>query len=395
MSRHLYTLLLAQFLTAFADNAILFTALAMVQQAGVAEWYKPALQAAFLVAFVVLAPWVGRLAERRTKGHVLGLGNAIKLAGTLLLLLGLEPLFAYAVVGIGAAIYGPAKYGILPELASEQRLVRANGLVEGATILAIVLGAVAGGHLADHSLSLAMGVIAALYLCSLLVSLALPPTTTRPATDSSALGDFLALFPRFFSTSRARFAMLGASIFWGSAVVLRVMLVSWVPAALFIHGTAEIAELTVWIALGIATGSLLVPWLVPIEQLRRARLAAYLMGLFIILLATSSEPAVARGLLFAIGLSGGIFVVPMNAALQQIGRRTVGAGEAVALQNFFQNLAMLGGTVLYTQLLTLQPNAVYNVAGLGVLVILTTAIIAWHLPRGETTLEGTPESPLP
>jgi LPLT family lysophospholipid transporter-like MFS transporter len=175
--------------------------------------------------------------------------------------------------------------------------------------------------------------------------------------------------------------MLGASIFWAAAVVLRVMMVAWAPAVLFTTTTSQIANLTIFIAIGIAGGALLVPWLIPIERLRRARLAAYAMGGFILLLAVSSDPLLSKILLFAIGLCGGIFVVPINAALQEIGHRTIGSGGAVAIQNFFENLAMIVGTGIYSLALAGGIDPLAAVLTLGLLVIASTLVVAWHLPR--------------
>ena len=136
MNRNLYILLLAQFLSAFADNAILFTVIAMIMEtATAAAWYIPALQASFLVAFVLLAPWVGPFADARPKASVLVSANVVKAIGAGLLLINLEPLFAYAMIGVGAAMYSPAKYGILPELVAHEKLVKANGWIEGSTIV--------------------------------------------------------------------------------------------------------------------------------------------------------------------------------------------------------------------------------------------------------------------
>ncbi len=382
MSRHLYTLLLTQCLTAFADNAILFAAFALITQELVrGEWYQPALQASFLVAFVMLAPWVGRLADGKPKRSVLVIGNAVKGLGALLMLLQLEPLIAYAVVGIGAAIYGPAKYGILPELVEEKKLVKANGFIEGSTIVAIVLGAVVGAALADENIALALGGVFVLYLLSLLIALGIPRRQPIARKQGAAIPQFITMMRGFFTSSHARFSMLGASIFWAAAVVLRVMMVAWAPAVLFTTSTSQIASLTVFIAIGIAVGALLVPWLVPIERLRRARLAAYAMGAFIILLAVTSDPLASKFLLFTIGLCGGIFVVPINAALQEIGHRSIGAGGAVAIQNFFENLAMLLGTGIYSVALAGGIDPVAAVITLGVLVMIATTIIAWRLPK--------------
>lgn len=382
MNRAVYTLLLAQFLTAFADNAILFTAFAMISRAGAhGDWYKPALQASFLVAFVVLAPWVGRFADRNAKGRVLTWGNALKAAGALLLLIGVEPLLAYAVVGIGAAIYGPAKYGILPDLVAHDRLVTANGWVEGSTIVAIVLGAVIGGHVADASTVGALTMVAGAYVVSLATTLFIPKTATQARREGTAIGQFVLMMRGFFTTSRARFSMLGAAIFWAAAVVLRVMLVAWAPAVLLTHSTADIANLTVFIAIGIAIGALLVPRLIPIDKLRRARLAAYLMGGCILLLGFTHDASMAKSVLLLIGLTGGIFVVPINAALQEIGHHTIGAGGAVAIQNFFENVAMLIGTGVYSLAMTTHLDPTLAMIGLGGLVLAATAMVSWQLPR--------------
>lgn len=382
MNRAVHTLLFAQFLTAFADNAILFTAFAMITQSGgYGTWYQPALQASFLLAFVLLAPWVGRFADQHAKGRVLTWGNAFKAGGTLLLFFGIEPLLAYAVVGIGAAVYGPAKYGILPDLVGPEQLVKANGWVEGSTIIAIVLGAVVGAYVADQSIGWALALVAASYLISLLATLFIPKTAVKPRDAHPALPRFFSMMGGFFTTSRARFAMLGAAIFWAAAVVLRVMMVAWAPAVLLTQNTSDIANLTVFIAIGIALGAVVVPWLVPIERLRRARLAAYLMGFSILLLGITSDPLWAKGVLLLIGVSGGIFVVPINAALQDIGHRSIGAGGAVAIQNFFENLAMLAGTGFYTLALTQNIDPVAAVFSLGVLVVIATTLVAWHLPK--------------
>lgn len=382
MNRSVYTLLVAQFLTAFADNAILFTAFAMISKSGgFGDWYKPALQASFLVAFVVLAPWVGRFADQHAKGRVLTWGNGFKVAGTLLLLIGVDPLFAYGVVGIGAAVYGPAKYGILPDLVDHDKLVKANGWVEGSTIVAILLGMVIGAHVADQNIGMALALVAGSYLVSLLATFFIPKTATQQVDSRPALGHFVAMMRDFFTTSRARFSMLGVASFWAAAVVLRVMLVAWAPAVLMTRTTSDIANLTVFIAIGIALGAVVVPWLIPIEKLRRVRFAAYMMGFCILLLGIAHDLLWTKGVLLLIGLSGGILVVPINATLQEIGHHSIGAGGAVAIQNFFENLAMLLATGLYSAALTQHLDPVVAMLTLGAMVMIATLVIAWHLPR--------------
>ena len=380
MSRGVAVLLGAQFLTAFADNAILFTAIAMLIEAPRGAWYISALQASFLVAFVVLAPWVGPLADRRPKPDVLLLGNVLKAAGAGLMVAGVEPLGAYALVGAGAAVYGPAKYGILPELVGPDRLVRANGWIEGSTIVAIVLGTVVGARVADRSVTLALVVVVACYVTSAAATLALPRLAAAQTGAEAGVAAFAARMRTLFETARARFAMLGNSLFWASAAVLRLLLVAWAPAVLAAASASEVADLTLFLALGIVAGALIVPRLIPLERLRRARLAAYAMGGAILVFSLVDAAWPARAVLVAIGVCGGMFLVPINAALQDLGHRTVGSGRAVALQSFFENSAMLTGVGLYTAAVGLGAQPVGSIVVVGVLVLIATTLVSWRLP---------------
>jgi MFS transporter, LPLT family, lysophospholipid transporter len=380
MSRSLYVLLGAQFLTALADNAILFAAIAMLLGAPRGAWYVPALQSGFLVAFVVLAPWVGVLADKRAKPQVLLFGNVLKAAGAGLMLAGVEPIAAYAVVGVGAAVYGPAKYGILPEIVPHAALVRANGLIEGSTIVAIILGTVIGARLADRSVGLALGTIVVCYVASGLATYLLPRVTSARSTSRAGLAGFSAMMRALFVTARARFTMLGNSLFWASAAVLRLLLVAWAPVVLATHTAADVADLTLFLALGIVAGSLAVPLLIPIERLRRARLAAYAMGICILIFGTLGSEWGARIGLVAIGLCGGLFMVPMNAALQEIGHKSIGSGGAVALQSFFENVAMLVAVGAYTGATAAGAEPVASIFAVGGLVLLATFLVSWHLP---------------
>jgi LPLT family lysophospholipid transporter-like MFS transporter len=380
VSRGVPVLLGAQFLTAFADNALLFTAIAMLIDAPRGAWYVPALQASFLVAFVALAPWVGPFADRRPKPQVLLIGNVLKNVGAGLMVAGVEPMAAYALVGVGAAVYGPAKYGILPELVGPERLVRANGWIEGSTILAIVLGTVVGSRIADRSVPLALAVIMACYVASAVAMLALPRLAAVQADAEAGIGTFVERMRTLFVAATARFAMLGNSLFWASAAVLRLLLVAWAPAVLLTASASDVADLTLFLALGIVVGALLVPRLIPIAHLRRARLAAYAMGACILVFSLVDAAWPARAVLVAIGVCGGMFLVPINAALQDIGHRTIGSGRAVALQSFFENSAMLTGVGIYTASVGLGAQPVRSIVVVGVLVLIATTLVSWRLP---------------
>ncbi|MDQ6983283.1 MAG: lysophospholipid transporter LplT, partial [Ghiorsea sp.] len=331
MNNDLKKLLTAQFLTAMADNAILFVAVAMVMQGALeGDWYIPALQGCFLIAFVVLAPWVGTFADTTPKPRVLMLANIIKATGALMMLFGVEPLIAYAVVGIGAATYSPAKYGILPELADDEaKLMKSNAWIEGSTIVAILLGTVVGATIADQSIFIALCFVLGVYLLSALITTfmsKLPAAHQRK--KNGVLGSFKKTIHTLMATPAVRFATFGVSLFWASAVTLRLIIIAWAPVTLLLTTSEDISLLTLFIALGIAIGALLAPKLIPMHNLKRTRLAAYGLGLSVLALMMVDDLYAARGLLFIAGICGGLFVVPINALLQDIGHKTVGSGHA-------------------------------------------------------------------
>ncbi len=386
MNKKIYPLLIAQFLSAFADNAILFTVIALVMQsAQLAPWYVPALQSVFLIAFVILAPWVGSFADNHAKSRVLIIANLVKASGAGLLLLNIEPLIAYCLVGMGAAIYSPAKYGILPELSDEETLVKANSWIEGSTILAILLGMVVGAKVADYSIQWALIGTIIIFIISAAVSFFLPTTISKKTEEGSKVIRFFRQIRRFFITPRSRFAILGASLFWASAATVRVIIIAWAPLILMTKNASDIAELTLFLAIGIIAGSALVPRLIPLDFLSRARIPAYLMAIFIIALSFTGTLWTARSALFAIGMAGGMFIVPINAALQALGQHSIGSGSAVALQGFFQNVAMLFAVGIYTYAAAHDVSPTTALIGLGALVFTATFLVSLHLPDNNSS----------
>jgi LPLT family lysophospholipid transporter-like MFS transporter len=311
---------------------------------------------------------------------VLLIGNALKAAGAGLMFAGVEPMVAYALVGTGAAVYGPAKYGILPELVGSHRLVRANGWIEGSTIFAIVLGTVVGSRVADYRVSTAFIMVLACYVASAVATFAMPRLAPAQADAEAGIQIFVSRMRTLFVAATARFAMLGNSLFWASAAVLRLLLVAWAPAVLAARTSSDVADLTLPLALGIIAGALIVPRLIPIAHLRRARLAAYAMGMCILAFGLVDTVWPARAVLVAIGVCGGMFLVPINAALQDIGHRSIGSGRAVAVQSFFENSAMLTGVGVYTAALALDARPVGSILVVGVLVLIATTLVSWHLP---------------
>jgi LPLT family lysophospholipid transporter-like MFS transporter len=381
MNKQIYPLLIAQFLSAFADNAILFTVIAMVMKsANQTSWYVPALQGAFLIAYVVLGPWVGGIADRHAKARVLLVANIIKAVGAGLLFVNIEPLLAYGIVGVGAAIYSPAKYGILPELVGHDSLVKANSWIEGSTILAILLGMKIGAEVADHSIQLALLGTIVLFIISALATLSLPVNISKNDSNENALLEFGKQMAAFFTTPRSRFSVLGGSLFWAAAASLRVILIAWAPLVLLSKNASEIADLTLYLTVGIIAGSIIVPRLIPLEQLRRARIPAYLMALLIAGLSLTTDAVSAQAVLFAIGTMGGLFIVPINAALQEQGQQTIGSGSAVALQNFFQNLAMLLAVGAYTISAAQHVDPTTAMLTLGGVMFIVAFLVSLCLP---------------
>jgi LPLT family lysophospholipid transporter-like MFS transporter len=374
--------LAAQFLSALADNALLFAAIAMLRVFDAPAWQVPLLQAAFVIAFIVLAPFVGALADAWPKGRVMLAANTVKFAGAAAMLLGVHPLLAYNLVGIGAAAYSPAKYGILSELVGPEHLVKANGMMEGSTIVAILLGAVAGGKLADASVYTALSAICICYLLAAAANALIPrlPPAHPLETYSPArlLSEFWTALVVLLRNRDARFSMLGTSVFWGSGSTLRLLLVAWVPVALGIADLSMPANMSGAVAIGIAVGAVGAARFVSLENVNRALPAGILIGLVTIVFAHVTNLYTSIALLVLIGACGGFYVVPLNALLQDRGHNTVGAGHAIAIQNLIENLTMLLFIGLYTLMEASGMPVVWSATLFGALVLVFIAGLGIH-----------------
>lgn len=351
-SRGLAAVLCAQFLSAMADNALLFGALALLRHRQYAPWTVPLLQEFFVAAYIVLAPFVGPFADAHSKGRVMLWANGVKLAGSLGMCVGLNPFLMYGLVGAGAAAYSPAKYGILSELTTSENLVKANGLMEASTIAAILIGAIAGGTLADWSISGTLVIVTVCYGAAALVNLVIPRMSAVRTLDTFKV----ALILRHFAGSvRAlmripdgRFSIIGTSLFWGAGSTMRFLLIAWVPVALGITNNRMPAYLNAMVALGIVFGAGLAARFVSLDKAYRALPAGVLLGLTVCFLANVTSLGAAFVVMGIVGACGGFFVVPLNALLQEQGKRSVGAGNAIAIQNLVENTLMLVMVGLYT-----------------------------------------------
>lgn len=348
----LQTLNLTQFLSAFADNMILFITLAIIKQNAFPDYYIGVVQASFLVAFVLLAPFVGALADKNSKSRILLVGNAIKSIGIIAMFLHVDPAVSYGIVGIGAAVYSPAKYGILPALThSGHELLRANARMEGYTIMAILLGSVCGGILAKISLSGSMIACLALYLLSLQLTLQMPKMQgDRTIRYGKAARTFLSDMSALLKDRATRFSLVGTGSFWMTSSVVRLAIIAWVPAHLGIESIDQISMLVAVTGVGIMIGALMTPKLVPARRYYNSFIFGILMIICILLFPLITNLYITIGLLLLVGFSGGVFIVPMNAVLQDRGQGMVGAGKTIAVQNFLENAMMLAGVGLYTQI---------------------------------------------
>ena len=361
MNRAFYIILLAQFLSALADNALLFAAIGLLLFFSAPDWHAPLLQTVFVIAYIVLAPLVGPFADALPKGRVMFIANSVKFIGCLVMLAGMHPLLAYSIVGIGAAMYSPAKYGILTELLPPAKLVVANSWMEGTTVAAIVLGAIIGGALINPALAgqmleavglvsifippkFAILAITGLYLCAALVNLFIPrlPIDHRLPSKSPLyiLHDFWHSFKLLWRDPLGQVSLAVTTLFWGVGATLRLLIIAWAALNLK-YGLDQATQLTAATAFGIAIGSVLAGKFVRLQRAVSVLPAGILLGLVPIALIWVHSLIPAMLLLLLAGGLAGYFVVPMNALLQHRGHLLMGAGHSIAQQNFNENISIL------------------------------------------------------
>jgi MFS family permease len=356
-----YIILAAQFFSALADNALLFAAIALLKELNAPDWQVPVLQQFFIFSYIALAAFVGAFADALPKGRVMFISNSIKFVGCGAMLFGMHPLYAYAVVGFGAAAYSPAKYGILTEYLPPAKLVWANGWMEGLTVASIILGAVLGGFLitpqvatpALEALKLPIAVSPpefAVTLCTLLYVVAAIFNLYIPkvAIDHKPLRrnplyilhDFWHCFKLLWKDPLGQVSLAVTTLFWGAGATLRLIVLAW--AGLTLAMPLEKATLlTAWVAFGIAIGSVIAAKYIKLESSVRVLPVGIAMGFTVISMIFVTSTWLAVVLLTLIGAMAGFFVVPMNALLQHRGHLLMGAGHSIAVQNFNENLSIL------------------------------------------------------
>ncbi|MBI3222205.1 MAG: lysophospholipid transporter LplT [Nitrosomonadales bacterium] len=403
MNLGFYIILVAQFFSALADNALLFAAIALLKDLHAPSWHTPVLQEAFIFSYIVLAPFVGAFADSLPKGRVMFLSNNIKILGCIAMLLGINPLLAYGLVGLGAAAYSPAKYGILTEYLPHSQLVKANSWMEGLTVLAIVLGAVVGGVLISPAIAepmlawwdvplldtgidtapeLAIAIIVGIYCIAALFNLYIPRLAIdhRPLSRNPVflLSEFWHCFKLLWKDPLGQVSLAVTTLFWGAGATLRLLVLGWAAVALHYDiGTA--AKLTAWVAIGIALGAILAAKFVKLEHSVKVLPVGIAMGILVILMIPVTHSTLAVLLLITIGAMGGYFVVPMNALLQHRGHLLMGAGSSIAVQNFNENLSIFAMLSLYALMEKLEFSIYLIILVFGLLLSgIMTALYRRH-----------------
>ncbi len=393
-----YTIMAAQFFSSLADNALLIAAIALLIELSAPEWMKPLLKLFFTVSYVVLAPFVGAFADSMPKGKVMFITNTIKIAGCGLLFFAIHPLLAYAVVGLGAAAYSPAKYGILTELLPPERLVAANGWIEGTTVSSIILGTMVGGALISPTVSgwllsldfpgfdfaidspaeSAILVIGVLYGIAALFNLRIPDTGARYERQHTnpikLLADFWHCNTTLWRDKLGQISLAVTTLFWGAGATLQFIVLHWARDQLGMQ-LDKAAILQGIVALGIAGGAILAARFVPLKQTPSVLKLGVIMSLVRPGMTLASSMGASIPLLVIIGGLAGYFVVPMNALLQHRGHVLLSAGHSIAVQNFNENLNILVMLGLYALLIKLELHVNTIIIIFGLFVAGTMALV--------------------
>ena len=402
MKKGFSTIMSAQFFSSLADNALFVAAVELLRADGSPEWHRAALVPMFALFYVVLAPFVGAFADSIPKGRVMFVANGIKVVGCLMMLFGGHPLAAYAVVGLGAAAYSPAKYGILTELLPPSQLVRANGWIEGLTIASIILGVLLGGQLVgpvmapmllaldlplldtgiDTAPEAAIASIILLYAVAAGFNLRIPLTGAR----MQAMGADLWFLVRDFRRCNAllwrdrlgQISLATTTLFWGVSGNLRYIVLAWAAVALG-YSTTQASSLVGVVAIGTAVGAVTASVMMRLDRATGVIPMGVAMGVLVILMNFIGNVWVAAPFLLLLGALGGFLVVPMNALLQHRGHNLMGAGRSIAVQNFNEQACILGLGALYTGMTRFGLSAFIAITVFGLVVAGTMwAVGRWH-----------------
>ncbi|BAL93515.1 lysophospholipid transporter LplT [Rubrivivax gelatinosus] len=402
MKKGFSTIMSAQFFSSLADNGLTVAAIELLRSSQAPSWHVPVLAVVFALFYVVLAPFLGAFADAIPKGRVMLISNGIKIVGCLLMLFGGHPLLAYSIVGLGAAAYSPAKYGILTELLPPSQLVKANGWIEGLTIASVILGTVLGGQLVgphiapvllgidlpffdtgiDMPAEAAICVLLVIYALAALFNLYIPrtdaPLQPLPSNPLTLVRDFSRCNARLWSDKLGQISLATTTMFWGVGGNLRIIVFPWAAAALG-YTTTQASSLAGVVSVGVAVGAVLASMRMRLDRATAVIPLGVLMGVLLMGLNLIRDLSVAIPFLLLLGAAGGYLVVPMNALLQHRGHNLMGAGRSIAVQNFNEQACILALGAFYAGMtrFELSAFAAITVFGLVVAGIMET-IRRWH-----------------
>jgi LPLT family lysophospholipid transporter-like MFS transporter len=402
MKRGFYTIMSAQFFSSLADNALFIAAVELLRTSKAPTWHAAALVPMFALFYVILAPFVGAFADAMPKGKVMFVSNAIKVVGCLMMLFGVHPLLAYAIVGLGAAAYSPAKYGILTELLPPSQLVKANGWIEGLTIASIILGILLGGQLIGQAVSrqmlgfdfplidtgidsapeAAIFVLIFIYIVAAWFNTRIPGTGVEmraiPKNPLELVPDFWTCNSRLWRDKLGQISLSTTTLFWGVSGNLRYIILAWSAAALG-YSTTQASSLGGVVAIGTAVGAIIASVRMRLDVATQVIPMGIVMGLLIIVMNFISNVWVAAPFLILLGGLGGFLVVPMNALLQHRGHNLMGAGRSIAVQNFNEQACILGLGAFYTLSTGMGMSAFGAITAFGLVVAgVMWLIMRWH-----------------
>jgi LPLT family lysophospholipid transporter-like MFS transporter len=402
MKRGFYTIMSAQFFSSLADNALFIAAVELLRTSKAPVWQAAALVPMFALFYVILAPFVGAFADALPKGKVMFVSNAIKVVGCLMMLFGVHPLLAYAIVGLGAAAYSPAKYGILTELLPPSQLVKANGWIEGLTIASIILGILLGGQLIGQSVSgqlltfdlpvfdtgidtppeAAIFLLIFIYAVAAWFNTRIPHTGVEmraiPKNPMELVPDFWTCNSRLWRDKLGQISLATTTLFWGVSGNLRYIILAWSAAALG-YSTTQASSLGGVVAIGTAVGAILASVRMRLDVATKVIPLGIIMGVLIIVMNFITNVWIAAPFLILLGGLGGFLVVPMNALLQHRGHNLMGAGRSIAVQNFNEQACILGLGAFYTLSTGMGMSAFGAITAFGLVVAgVMWLIMRWH-----------------
>ncbi|MFC5547692.1 lysophospholipid transporter LplT [Massilia aerilata] len=377
MNRGFYTIMAAQFFSSLADNALIFVAIGLLTAMKAPPSLTPLLKLSFVLFYVLLAAFVGAFADSMPKGRVMFIANLIKVAGCCLIFFSVHPLIACAVVGFGAAVYSPAKYGILTELLPAEKLVAANGWIEGLTVMSIIFGTVMGGALVsthggawlmtldvpmfdtgiDTPVKASLAVLIAVYALAAIFNLRIPDTGARyehqERNPLKLIADFAECSATLWKDKLGQISLAVTTLFWGAGASLQLILLEWAKRSL--HMPLDKATTLIGVlAVGVAVGAAMAAKMIPLKKSLTVIPLGIIMGIVVMSMTMVYSVTIAAPLLLLIGLLSGFFVVPMNALLQHRGHVLMSAGHSIAVQNFNENLSILTMMAVYAIMLTLH-----------------------------------------